>query len=389
MIKLFIIFLSLFILNGCEKEMSELTKIILNDNLTLEYAEEASLFDLVKVNEGKIISDDFDINTMVLGKQNIMFKFKDANGNKFTHEFNINVVDTTKPLILASSYYTVEINSEDSLPSYPLCADNYDKSIKCNIEGDYDLNTLGSYNLKYTAIDTNNNYSEHSFTLEVKNPTYEEDYYEEEVINIKDFIKKYKNENTLIGIDVSSWQDDIDYELVKRQGIEFVMIRIGFGHNNEGEIVLDSWYENNIKKAKEAGLKVGIYFYSYASNENESTAQAKWILKILNKQKLDLPIAFDWEDWSDFENYNMSLVDINNVAKAFLKTIEKKGYKAMNYGSALYLKYIWNLNNYDTWLAHYTEMTDYSGDYYIWQVTNSGQVDGINGYVDLNVLYKK
>ena len=109
----------------------------------------------------------------------------------------------------------------------------------------------------------------------------------------------------------------------------------------------------------------------------------------MNKQKLDLPIAFDWEDWSDFENYNMSLVDINNVAKAFLKTIEKKGYKAMNYGSALYLKYIWNLNNYDTWLAHYTEMTDYSGDYYIWQVTNSGQVDGINGYVDLNVLYKK
>ncbi|MBQ3142188.1 MAG: glycoside hydrolase family 25 protein [Bacilli bacterium] len=389
MIKLFIIFLSLFILNGCEKEMSELTKIILNDNLTLEYAEEASLFDLVKVNEGKIISDDFDINTMVLGKQNIKFKFKDANGNKFTHEFNINVVDTTKPLILASSYYTVEINSEDSLPSYPLCADNYDKSIKCNIEGDYDLNTLGSYNLKYTAIDTNNNYSEHSFTLEVKNPTYEEDFYEEEVINIKDFTKKYKNENTLIGIDVSSWQDDIDYELVKRQGIEFVMIRIGFGHNNEGEIVLDSWYENNIKKAKEAGLKVGIYFYSYASNENEATAQAKWILKILNKEKLDLPIAFDWEDWSDFENYNMSLVDINNVAKAFLKTIEKKGYKAMNYGSALYLKYIWNLNNYDTWLAHYTEMTDYSGDYYIWQVTNSGQVDGINGYVDLNVLYKK
>lgn len=389
MIKILFILLSLFIFNGCEKEISELTKITLNENLNLEYANEVNLYDLVTIEEGKIISENKKINTMVLGSQDIEFKFKDANGNKFDYEFNISVVDTKAPLILGSSYYSVEINSEDDIASYPLCADNFDKSVKCVVEGNYDINTLGVYDLKYTALDSNNNYSEHSFTLEVIPPSDEEDYYETEPIYINDFVSRYKNENTMIGIDVSSWQDDVDYEKVKSQGIEFVMIRIGFGHNNDGEIVIDNWYENNIKKAKEAGLKVGLYFYSYASNENEAIAQAKWILKTLDGEKLDLPIAFDWEDWGDFENYNMSLVDLNNVAKAFLKTIKKGGYDVMNYGSALYLKYIWDLDEYETWLAHYTDQTDYSKEYSMWQVTSSGQVDGIVGRTDLNVLYKK
>lgn len=388
--KKILIIIFCFLLIGCkEKEVSELTVIKLNDNLNIEYGDIVELYDLVNIENGNIVTENYELDTMTLGKRNIKFKYKDKNNNKFDYNFDIVIVDTTAPLIMARNVYYIELNNDIDLIDLPICVDNYDKGIKCNIEGIYDNTKVGEYSMKFTSTDSNGNTNEKSFNLIVEESSDEDDYYETSPIYLTDAINKYKNNNTMIGIDVSSWQEDIDWEKIKNEGIEFAMVRIGFGHNNDGEIVLDSRYKENIKNAKKAGIKVGLYFYSYASNTNEALAQAKWILKTLDGEKLDLPIAFDWEDWNSFNDYSFNLIEFNNIAKIFMDTLEKKEYKVMNYGSALYLENIWNLGSYDTWLAHYTDETNYEGNYLIWQFTNSGIVEGINGYVDLNVLYKE
>ena len=191
-----------------------------------------------------------------------------------------------------------------------LCGDNYDDVPKCKIIGDYDLNKVGKYNLKYKATDSSGNTRSIKFTLTVKEKPASSGSSSSSSGKtkkpIKDYIKKYKNKNTMIGIDVSSWQDEIDWEKAKAAGVEFAIIRIGFGHTNSGEIKMDKQFKNNIKNAKAAGVKVGLYFFSYAENEKQAKQHAEWIVEQLDGEKLDLPIAFDWENWNSFNSYKMS-----------------------------------------------------------------------------------
>ena len=382
--KIIIIFLIL-ILCGCNKNYPN-TIIKLNENLNIEYANKIYLYDLFTITNGTIITENYLIDTSYLGKKQITFDYKNSNNKKKKYSFEINIVDTTPPLILSESTYTIEKGETFDIKNKPLCGDNYDKNITCIIKGNYNTNKVSNYNLKFIAKDSNNNYSEKDFTLVVK------DHIDKPIYNpkpkyIKDLTKTYKTNENEIGIDVSTWQGDIDFKKVKESGIDFVMIRIGYGYNRDNENILDNKFIQNIKNAKYAGLKVGIYFYSYARNETEAKNQANWVINMLNNEKLDLPIAFDWEDWEEFNSYNISFTDLNNIAKTFIETIEKKGYDGMLYGSATYLHRIWNLNDYKIWLAHYTNKTDYPNKYNMWQLTNSGVVDGIDSFVDIDILY--
>ena len=123
---------------------------------------------------------------------------------------------------------------------------------------------------------------------------------------IKDVINKYKTKDTMIGMDVSRYQGDIDYEKVKAAGIEFVIMRLGIQSNVGKDISVDTKYYNNIKKAKDAGLKVGVYVYTTATSNEKAREHAKWTLDILNGIELDFPIAFDWENWSKLGSYKIS-----------------------------------------------------------------------------------
>ena len=189
----------------------------------------------------------------------------------------------------------------------------------------------------------------------------------------------------MVGIDVSSWQGDINWEKVKNAGCEFAMIRIGFGHKDK-ELIFDSKFKANLENAKKAGIKVGLYFYSYAKTNDEAKEQAKWIIDALNGEKLDLPIAFDWEIWSGFNNYKLNFNDLNEIAESFIKEINKYNYEGIIYGSAFYINRVWNQNS-RTWLAYYTSNNDFEKPYFMWQLSSQGKIDGINGYVDLNVIY--
>lgn len=382
--KKIIILILVILLCGCNNKNT--TIINLNKNLNIEVGESVYLYDLVNIKNGSFITKNYLIDTSKLGNKKIAFNYETNNNKKEKYSFKVNIIDTTPPVILSNSTYEIEKGKNFNISSNPLCGDNYDRNIKCEILGDYNTNKIGSYKLKFSATDTSKNKTEKDFTLIVKDKINSSSYNPSPKY-LKDIIKNYKTNKNEIGIDVSTWQGDIDFNKVKEDGVSFVMIRIGSGHNNKNENVLDNKFFQNIKNAKKAGLKVGIYFYSYAENEKQAKDQANWIIKTLNNEKLDLPIAFDWEDWEEFNNYNLSFIDLNNMAKVFFDTLNEKGYETMLYGSATYLNHIWDTTNYKIWLAHYTAKTDYSNKYDMWQLTSSGVVNGIDGNVDINILY--
>lgn len=385
--KKLLIFLLVFLV-GCgntkvEEILIKPTKIELADKLEFEYASEVHLYDLVKT-DIKFVSENVLIDTNSLGEHDVNLKYKNGLFNK-TINIKYNVVDTTEPVLNLSNmstYVGKEVNFLNSI----MCGDNYDREVKCEILGEYDINKADTYMLSVKATDSSNNVNEKKFKLTVKEkkdtgggsstPSY---YY------FEDLIKKYKTEKTSVGIDVSSWQGDINWEKVKAAGAEFAMIRIGFGHKN-GELVFDSKFKNNLVNAKKAGVKVGLYFYSYAKTTKEAKEQAKWIVDALNGEKLDLPIAFDWEIWSGYNNYKLNFDDLNKIADAFIEEINKSGYEGVNYGSAFFVNRVWNLKS-RTWLAYYTSNNDFDKPYFMWQLSSQGKINGINGYVDLNVMY--
>ena len=260
--------------------------------------------------------------------------------------------------------------------------------LNLNVQGSYNINKVGTYNLTYRAEDESGNKSSKAIKLKVinKSSSSSSSSSSKGKTPLKDYITKYKNENTKIGIDVSAWQDDIDWKKAKADGVEFAMLRIGYGPTSSNEIKQDKWFNNNIKKAKEQGIPVGVYLYSYAKTIKDIKEQAKWIKDKLNGQTLELPIAFDWENWSTFNKYDVSFKELNDLAKAFIEEVENYGYEGMLYSSAYYLNHIWK--EYDnTWLAYYTKNNDYSKSYMMWQLTSSGKVNGISGAVDVDILY--
>ena len=291
-----------------------------------------------------------------------------------------------KPLIWLNNSYSLEKDSETVLTDVILCGDNYDNKPNCFIEGEYDVHTVGSYPLVFKAIDNSGNEAEQAFTLHVYEPDNSSNNYTPEYTNFEDIIKEYKNENNQIGIDVSSWQGDIDFEKINNAGVEFIIIRVGT-INNEGEHVLDKKFERNIKLANEYDIPVGLYFYSYADSIESAREDAKWVIEQIKDYKVDLPIAFDWEEWRYFNSYELSFFGLTSMAEAYLEEIEKAGYKGMLYSSKNYLEKIWFPTKYETWLAHYTDETNYSGEYTFWQMMSSGTVDGIRGGVDVNIYY--
>lgn len=296
------------------------------------------------------------------------------------------------PIFVTASTVTVKVGSE-KIPDPMICIDDKDKKIIPTVEGYYNLNAVGRYKLTRVARDSDGHVTRFPFVLNVVSELPETSAPEPSPkFNFSDAVARYKNDKTAIGIDVSKWQGDIDWKKVKNAGCEFVFIRIGVQNGFGGESKTDTYFIDNYKGAKAAGLKVGVYYYTYATDKKEAKEQAKFVLDTLseNSCKLDLPIAYDWESWNKLGGLEMSINDLNACAEAFLSTVEKAGYNGMLYSSKYYLeKTLWRLDTtkYPVWLAHYVSQTSYAGSYSVWQCSCTGKIPGIKGDVDINVLY--
>ena len=250
----------------------------------------------------------------------------------------------------------------------------------------------GTYYVKYVAKDSSGNVADKDMTLHIvenlpqsNNNSSQSNHIN--YISYQDLYNQYKNENTKVGIDISRWQGDVDFAKLKNSNVEFIMIRLGGQDGLDGEYYIDSKFERNMEEAKKYGFDVGVYFYSYAYTEEEAINQAKYVIENLKGYDLKLPIVFDWECWNKFNKLNLSLNDITKVQDAYLNYVVKKGYKASRYGSKNALNNYWQDSKHLTWLAHYISETNYEGEYFMWQRCDTGKVDGINGAVDVDILY--
>lgn len=389
-----IILLSIINKTIWEYKVAHAVKIVeLNTSEVPVYEEKVKLKQLIKKINGKLDTNP-TIDTNKVGKQTIEFKYTTDEGYPVKYEVEIEVVDRIKPLIYQGKKKTVYTDYDGVLSEDLFCGDNYDQNPKCNIEGDYDTKTPGTYDLKFVCKDSSNNKSENSFTLTVKekvksktssspykntNPT--------NTISFDSIKEKYQGEGYQYGIDVSHWEGDIDYKKLKKAGVDFAYIRVGRGDGIGKPFIEDEYFVQNIKGFNNVGIPVGVYFYSYANNVKDVKKEVDWIVKKIKDYDVDLELAFDWEEWDYFQEYDLSFHDMQEMAKEFKKEANKKGYKAILYSSKNFMEEVWGDLNVPVWLAHYTEQTNYQGDYRVWQLTDAGTVDGIDGTVDLNIRY--
>ncbi len=188
------------------------------------------------------------------------------------------------------------------------------------------------------------------------------------------------------GVDISKWQGDVNFKEVKASGIEFVIARIGYGMYENQK---DGKFERNYKEATNNNLPIGVYLYSYALNEEDAKREAEIVLKWLNNRKLNLPVYYDIEDKSQ---QTISKATLTKMCEVFCERIEKAGYWAGIYANkywlTTHLNYEYLEQKYTIWVAQYNNTNTYKGKYDMWQYTSQGKVNGINGNVDMNILYR-
>ena len=363
-------------------------KVTLDETLETEFLSDVKVSDFISDINGTIV-DDYVIDTTDIGKKKIEFEYINDDNIKVKYNYEINVVDNVAPLIWLNNSYTVNVGSDISLTDKILCGDDTDPNPTCEVIGEYNMNEAGTYPLVFKATDNSGNVTEKEFNLIVREP--KSSGTSSGSVSTKtlfsEVVDAHKTENTQIGIDISKWQGDVDFNALKEAGVEFVIIRVGTSSGINGENLVDSKFEQNINGANKAGIPVGIYFYSYANSEDRAISDALWVVEQIKDYKVDLPIAFDWENWSFYNEFNLSFFGLSNMADSFVKTVRDAGYEGMLYSSKNYLEDIWFKGDYPVWLAHYTTKTNYEGDYEFWQLCNNGRVAGINGDVDINIRY--
>lgn len=209
---------------------------------------------------------------------------------------------------------------------------------------------------------------------------------------------KFKNKELVYGMDVSQHNGKINFKKAKRDGIEFVFIRVGYtGYTKSSfSLNLDKKYKTYIKDATKAGLKVGVYWYSQSTKVSEAKKEANALLKAIKGYSITMPVVFDYE-FADtkkgrLDSAKLSKTNMTANALAFLNTVSNAGYDACIYasenflGEHLYANQI--SSNFKVWLANYSSKTNYKGDYEFWQHTAKGRVSGMRGNVDINFWYK-
>lgn len=355
-------------------------------DLTTNFREEVYISNFISYIDGTLI-DDYKIDTSKVGIKEVNVNFKNKYGFIVSKNFNIIVKDVTPPMVVVNNPYTIVKSSIKNLEEEIFCADDYDDLISCEIIGEYDLDRVGKYDLKIKAKDNSNNTTEKSFTLNVvdktSNSNTKPNY---SYTSFKEIYKKYKNKDNLIGLDISMWQGDVDYTKLKNEGVDFVMLKIGGQTKINGEYNIDPKFYKNIEGAIDNDIKVGVYFYSYAKTEEAAIKQADFVVEILKDYKIDMPIAFDWENWKYYTKFHISFNTLNNVASTFINRVEELGYKGVLYSSKYYLENIWYSNDYTNWIAYYTSNFNEYKDYYMWQMCSNGKINGIDGYVDIDIM---
>lgn len=258
---------------------------------------------------------------------------------------------------------------------------------------------LGLFIIMFLIVFPNGFARKNATVSEIDEPAdtnYEINYEGIKVVSGKYF---YEDDNftSSFGIDVSTFQDEIDWNKVKNDSVEFAYIRIGRRGATTGLLYEDDLFESNYEGAKKAGLKIGVYFFSQAINETEARQEADWVIDKLKGKEIDLPIAYDCEEV--FLENELSRVifldkeDITKNALAFCRRLEEKNYHPIIYTYQFWADNYYDmeqLSSYPIWFAQY-DVDEPKLDYpiSIWQYSDKGTINGITTPVDLNIMFIK
>ena len=401
-VKATICFIILFIIiirikNIIRDKKEDKTALTLKDNLQTEFLSDVKVSTFIEHLNGTLISDD-KIDTTSLGTKTVKVNYKNTRGKKKHKSYQITIVDTEKPKIfLSRSTVSVQKGYNKNIINLFLSGDNCDSNPERQIIGNCDLNTPGTYDLTFEIKDASGNKESKNFKLKVneisKNSssttTNNTTTTNKNNKQFSDIVEKYcqsDNKYTSAGIDVSSWQGDIDWKKVKEAGCDFAFIRVGYQNGRNGEISEDKYFKANIENAISNNIKVGIYFYSCAQTIEETQEQAKWTIEKIKPYNISLPVAFDWEEWNSFADYKLSFYGISKLADAFINVCKDNGYDGILYSSKNYLETIWHQELFpNIWLAQYANTATYNKSYNYWQMCNTGRIDGIKGDVDIDL----
>lgn len=202
----------------------------------------------------------------------------------------------------------------------------------------------------------------------------------------------YSGCRTALGVDVSGYQKDIDWEAVKADGIDFAIIRVGGRFMQSGELYDDSYFVRNIEGALAAGLDVGVYFFSQAITAEEGLEEAEYVLERIQGYDVTYPVVCDWEylGGSTARTYGVEPADITAGIAAFCERVAQEGYEPMLYFNSYcgYIKMdLRQLTDYGFWFAEYTDVPSCIYHFQMWQYSSKGQVNGIPGNVDMDICF--
>ena len=349
--------------------------------------EEKDPMDFVKECNGEVTVKPKNFDTSTFGDREVVYTVKkDIREKEF--RFWYSVTEDVKPKVLRTGDGVVlERGTEFDIDQVISYGDNLDPMPSLKLKGKVNMNKNGSYPLHAKVTDECGNRVEWDFTVEVADavPEWADDRARKP---FEDFVAMHAKKGRHFGIDVSVWQGDIDFKAVKKAGCEFVIIRIGYSEG--GKVTEDSKFAQNLKRARAAGLKVGIYLYTEDASEKEILSSADWVVNRLDGAELDLPIGYDWENFEHFQTYGIDFGTMNRLYDVFAERVGESGYDCMLYGSKIMLEDLWeDRDTRPIWLAHFADDTNYHGPKLLWQASDTGRISGIDGDVDMDILYDK
>ncbi len=214
---------------------------------------------------------------------------------------------------------------------------------------------------------------------------------EKTVVFSRETADRSDDNETALGIDVSKFNKDIDWEAVKNAGVDFAIIRCAYRGGSSGYLVMDPYWEANYEGARKAGVKVGTYFFTQAISEAEAVEEASLVCALISEAGVDYPVFIDSEAMGGRADF-IETGERTRILSAFVETMQSAGYEAGVYANKNWFTHKVNVEelpeNTCIWLAQYSvEKPSYKGDYNIWQYSSKGSVPGIVGDVDLDRSY--
>ncbi len=322
------------------------------------------------------------VTAVANGTAKITVTYKDAAGNTKSVECTIKVVanpeqDTTSKLVDKNGN---QIYVKDSSGNYVAAtfADYY-KASAFYIKADVEYRYTGWQTINGNVYYYDKNYNKVTGDQIIQGIKYH--FNDEGILSM--------NNNGVLGIDVSKWNGNIDWNAVKNSGISFVIIRCGYRGSSTGVLVEDPTFRRNIQGASAAGLKVGVYFFTQAINEVEAVEEASMVISLIKGYGISYPVFIDTERANGRAD-GLDRATRTAVCRAFCETIRSAGYSAGVYASKSWYNDNLNygsLSGYRIWLAQYASEPTFNNRYDMWQYTDKGTVNGISGKVDMNISY--